>query len=144
MENVTQVVVWGKNHPLFEKVLLSAERCSHLAQAVWGPPCGCLLEEVFLPSSSPSILPLIGPQFAACTDMDRGRMNYIYWSEIHINEGLRFPLPPLVHQFLYFTRIYPVYVHVNIIWVLLGVSVLYRQRILFRDRKWQDYNISQL
>ena len=51
-------------------------------------------------------------------------MNYIYWLEIHIKEGLRIPLPPLVHKFLHFTRIHPIYVHVNIIHVLLSVSVL--------------------
>ena len=36
------------------------------------------------------------PQFAAYTDGDRGVMNPIYWSKIHISKGLRFPLHPLI------------------------------------------------
>ena len=36
----------------------------------------------------------LGPQFVACLDRDQGVMNSIYWPEIHISEGLRFPLPP--------------------------------------------------
>ena len=54
-------------------------------------------------------------------------MNFIYWPEINISEGLRFPISPLIHQFLQFTRFYPVHVHVNIICVLLGVCVLNRK-----------------
>ena len=57
-------------------------------------------------------------------------MNYILLPEIHISEGLRFPLSPLVHQFLHFTRIHPIYVHVNIIRVLLEVSVLNKKHDL--------------
>ena len=34
----------------------------------------------------------LGPHFVDCTDGDRGTMNSIYWLEIHISEGLRFPL----------------------------------------------------
>ena len=51
-------------------------------------------------------------------------MNFIYWQKIHISEGLRFPLLPLVHHFLHFTRFHPVHVHVNIIHVLLCVCIL--------------------
>ena len=58
-----------------------------------------------------------------CTDEDRGEMNSIYWPKIHIGKGLRFPLPTLVHQFLHYTRVHPVHVHVNIVRILLGVSV---------------------
>ena len=36
-------------------------------------------------------------QFVTSMEEDRGRMNFMYWLEVHINEGLRFPLPPLVH-----------------------------------------------
>ena len=28
---------------------------------------------------------------------------------VHINEGLRFPLPMLVHQFFYHTRLHPIH-----------------------------------
>ena len=51
-------------------------------------------------------------------------VNFIYWLEAHISEGLRFPLPPLVHQVFHFTRLHPIHTHVNIILVLLGVCVL--------------------
>ena len=68
--------------------------------------------------------PSSSSQFAACTNMVLGQMNCIYWPKIHISEGLRFPLPPLIHQFLHYTQIHPVYVHVNIIRVLLRVCVL--------------------
>ena len=57
-------------------------------------------------------------------DMVRGQLNCILWSEIHISEGLRFPRPPLIHQFLYYNQIHPFYVHVNIIQVLLGMCIL--------------------
>ena len=57
-------------------------------------------------------------------------MNSIYWLEIHISEGLRVPLPPLVHWFLHFTRIHPIYIHVNIIRALLIVSILNKQHVL--------------
>ena len=72
----------------------------------------------------------LGPQFVACNDGDRGVMNFIYWLEIHINEGLRFPLLLLIHQFLYFTQLHPNHVHMNIVHVLLGVSVLNRKHRL--------------
>ena len=67
--------------------------------------------------------PSTGPHFMDCTNKVRGVMNFIYLPEIHIREGLRFPFPPLIHQFLHFTRFHPVLVYVNIIRVLLGVCV---------------------
>ena len=67
------------------------------------------------------------PHFTDCTEEDRGEMNFIYCPEIHISEGLRFPLPPLVHQFFHFTQLYPIHTHVNIIRVLMGVRVLNRK-----------------
>ena len=65
-----------------------------------------------------------GPRVAVCMDKDHGEMNFIYWSEIHISEGLRFPLPPLIHQFFHSPDSTPVHVHVKIVIVLLGVCVL--------------------
>ena len=41
--------------------------------------------------------PSTRPHFMDRTDEDRGVMNFIYWLEIHISEGLRFPLLPLIH-----------------------------------------------
>ena len=66
----------------------------------------------------------MGPLFATCMEEDRGGMNFMYWSEVHISEGLRFPFPPLVHQFFHFTRLHPIHTHVNMIRVLLGVCLL--------------------
>ena len=54
-------------------------------------------------------------------------MNFIYWSDIHIREGLRFPLSSQVHQLLHFTRLNIVHIYVNIIRVSLGVCVLNRK-----------------
>ena len=33
------------------------------------------------------------PCFTACIEEDRGGMNFMYWLEVHISEGLRFPHP---------------------------------------------------
>ena len=78
----------------------------------------------FFPPQFCVALPSLASQFTAFTDMVRGQMNYILWSKIHISEGLRFPLPPPIHQFLHYTWIHPAYVHVNIIQVLIRVCVL--------------------
>ena len=51
----------------------------------------------------------------------------MYWLEIHISEGLRFPLPAQVHKFFHHTRLHPIHTHMNIICVLLEVCVLNRQ-----------------
>ena len=65
--------------------------------------------------------PSLSSHFTTYTEEDRGGMNsmYMYWLEVHISEGLRFPLPPLVHQFFYFTHLHPIHTHVSIIRVLL-------------------------
>ena len=31
------------------------------------------------------------PHFADCTEEDREGMNFMYWSKVHISEGLRYP-----------------------------------------------------
>ena len=67
------------------------------------------------------------PQSSDYKKDDQGGMNFIYYPEVHIIIGLRFPLHTLVHQFFHYTCLYPVHTHVNIIWVLLGVCVLNRQ-----------------
>ena len=51
----------------------------------------------------------------------------MYWPEVHLSEGLRFPLPSLVHQFFHFTCLHLIHTHVNIMRVLLGVCVLNRK-----------------
>ena len=58
------------------------------------------------------------------TSVALGETNEVFWPKIHITERLRFPFPALVHQFFQYMRIHPVYVHVNVIRVLRGVSIL--------------------
>ena len=37
-----------------------------------------------------------------------GGMNFLYWPKVHINEGLRFPLPPWCTNFLFYPSLsYP-------------------------------------
>ena len=54
-------------------------------------------------------------------------MNFIYWPEIHISEGLRFPISPLVHQSFHFTLLHLIHTHMNNIRVLSEVCVLNRK-----------------
>ena len=51
----------------------------------------------------------------------------MYWLEVRKSEELRFPLPPLVHQFFHFTHLHLIHTHVNMICVLLGVCVMNRK-----------------
>ena len=65
------------------------------------------------------------PHFVAYMEEDQGGvLNFMYYPKVHISERLRFPLPPLVHQFFYFTRLHPIHTLVNIIRVLLGACIL--------------------
>ena len=57
---------------------------------------------------------------------ERG-MDFMYWLEVHISEGVRFALPPLVHQIFHFTRLHLIHTHLNMIRVLLGLCVLNRK-----------------
>ena len=46
------------------------------------------------------------------------------FSEEQFNVGLQFPLPPLFKEFLHFTQIPPVFIHPNIVRVLMGCSII--------------------
>ncbi|RVW25886.1 hypothetical protein CK203_110871 [Vitis vinifera] len=48
----------------------------------------------------------------------------IIFSKEQFNVGLRFPLPALLMEFLHFTKIPPVFIHPNIIRVLMGCSII--------------------
>ena len=50
--------------------------------------------------------------------------NTIIFSKEQFNAGLRFPLPTLFKEFLHFTKIPPVFIHPNIIRVLMGCSII--------------------
>ena len=68
-----------------------------------------------------------GPHFTTCTEEDRGGMNFMYWSKVHISEELKFSLPPLVRQFFHFTQLHLIHTHVNMIRVFSRVCVLNRK-----------------
>ena len=48
----------------------------------------------------------------------------IIFSKKQFNAGLRFPLPALFKEFLHFTQIPPVFIHPNIVRVLMGCSII--------------------
>ena len=48
----------------------------------------------------------------------------IIFSKEQFNAGLRFPLPALFKEFLHFTQIPPVFIHPNIVRVLMGCSII--------------------
>lgn len=48
----------------------------------------------------------------------------IFFSKEQFNARLRLPLPSLLKQFLYFTQIPPIFIHPNIIQVLMGCNIL--------------------
>ena len=50
--------------------------------------------------------------------------NTIIFSKEQFNAGLRFPLPALFKEFLHFTQIHPAFIHSNIVWVLMGCSII--------------------
>nr|CAN66182.1 hypothetical protein VITISV_025182 [Vitis vinifera] len=50
--------------------------------------------------------------------------NTIIFSKEQFNAGLRFPLPALFKEFLHFTQIPPAFIHSNIVWVLMGCSII--------------------
>ena len=48
----------------------------------------------------------------------------IFFSQEQFSAGLRFPLPSLFKEFLHFTQIPPAYIHLNMVRVLMGCSIL--------------------
>lgn len=50
--------------------------------------------------------------------------NVIIFSKEHFNIRLHFPLPSLFRQFLHFTKIPPAFLHLNVVRVLMGSSIL--------------------
>ena len=56
------------------------------------------------------------------TEKTEGRA--ITFSKEQFNAGLRFPLPALFKEFLHFSKIPPAFIHPNIVWVLMGCSII--------------------
>ena len=50
--------------------------------------------------------------------------NATYFSKEQFNARLHFPLPSLFKQFIYFTKIPLAFLYLNVIWVLIGCSIL--------------------
>ncbi|KAL6312996.1 hypothetical protein AAG906_012373 [Vitis piasezkii] len=48
----------------------------------------------------------------------------IIFTKEHFNAGLRFPLPALFKEFLHFSQIPPVFIHPNVVRVLMGCSII--------------------
>ncbi|RVW32625.1 hypothetical protein CK203_076494 [Vitis vinifera] len=55
---------------------------------------------------------------------EKSEDNAIIFTKEQFNAGLRFPLPSLFKEFLYFTQIPPAYIHPNMVRVLMGCSIL--------------------
>ena len=55
---------------------------------------------------------------------EKAEKNTIIFSKEQFNAGLRFPLPALFKEFLHFTKIPPVFIHPNIVRVLMGCSII--------------------
>ena len=72
------------------------------------------------------VFPSFGPQVVHSTE-DQGWHNFAHWPKIHFTEGLRLPLPTLVHQFFHYVRVHSVHMHINVRWTFLGVSVMNRR-----------------
>ena len=52
------------------------------------------------------------------------KKNAIIFTKEQFNAGLWFPLPALFKEFLHFTKIPPVFIHPNIVRVLMGCSII--------------------
>lgn len=50
--------------------------------------------------------------------------NVIVFSKEQFNVGLRFPFPSLFKQFLHFTKISLIFLHLNVVRVLMRCSIL--------------------
>ena len=55
---------------------------------------------------------------------EKAEQDTVIFSKEQFNAGLRFPLPALFKEFLHFTKIPPVFIHPNIILVLMGCSII--------------------
>ncbi|RVW90246.1 hypothetical protein CK203_036810 [Vitis vinifera] len=55
---------------------------------------------------------------------EKAEQDTVIFSKEQFNAGLRFPLPALFKEFLHFTKIPPVFIHPNIIRVLMGCSII--------------------
>ena len=55
---------------------------------------------------------------------EKSEDNAIFFTKEQFNARLLFPLPSLFKEFIHFTQIPPAYIHPNVVWVLMGCSIL--------------------
>ncbi|KAL6345540.1 hypothetical protein AAG906_017265 [Vitis piasezkii] len=55
---------------------------------------------------------------------EKGEEKAILFTKEQFNAGLRFPLPALFKEFLHFSQIPPIFIHPNIVRVLMGCSII--------------------
>ncbi|RVW70233.1 hypothetical protein CK203_051476 [Vitis vinifera] len=60
----------------------------------------------------------------AAMPTEKGGKNAILFTKEQFNAGLRFPLPALFKEFLHFSQIPPIFIHPNLIRVLMGCSII--------------------
>ncbi|RVW73265.1 hypothetical protein CK203_050374 [Vitis vinifera] len=60
----------------------------------------------------------------AAMPTEKGEENVILFTKEQFNAGLRFPLPALFKEFLDFSQIPPIFIHPNLVRVLMGCSII--------------------
>ncbi|RVW23685.1 Phospholipase A1-Igamma2, chloroplastic [Vitis vinifera] len=60
----------------------------------------------------------------AAMPTEKGEENVILFTKEQFNAGLRFPLPALFKEFLHFSQIPPIFIHPNLVRVLMGCSII--------------------
>ncbi|RVW67701.1 hypothetical protein CK203_063382 [Vitis vinifera] len=60
----------------------------------------------------------------AAMPTEKGGKNAILFTKERFNAGLRFPLPALFKEFLHFSQIPPIFIHPNLVRVLMGCSII--------------------
>ena len=64
------------------------------------------------------------PKDGAPTSAEKDSPNSIFFSNEQFNMGLHLPLPSLFKQFLHYTKIPLAFIHLNVVRVLMGCSIL--------------------
>ncbi|RVW82244.1 hypothetical protein CK203_041653 [Vitis vinifera] len=60
----------------------------------------------------------------AAMPTEKGKENVILFTKEQFNAGLWFPLPALFKEFLHFSQIPPIFIHPNLVRVLMGCSII--------------------
>ena len=68
------------------------------------------------------LIDLVNEEVAMPTE--KGGENVILFTKEQFNAGLQFPLPALFKEFLHFSQIPPIFIHPNLVRVLMGCSII--------------------